>query len=210
LATTLGGSAAAFDERWQRMKEADIVISSTSCPHTILSRDEADMVVRDRGARPLVVVDIAMPRDIDGAVREIPGIFLYDLDDLERVVQHNAGEREAAALEAQKIVEQEACGFRRKLLAERVVSTIVALRSRLDELCRQELESFKEECGPFSKDEAALLGDVANRITRRIAGSLARELKELPEKMEQEQMTVAVRRLFHLETPEEALAGTSV
>jgi glutamyl-tRNA reductase len=210
LATTLGGSAAAFEERWQRMKDADIVISSTSCPHTILSRDEAAMVVRDRGARPLVMVDIAMPRDIDGAVREIPGIFLYDLDDLETVVQHNAGEREAAALEAQKIVEQEACGFRRKLLAERVVPTIVALRSRLDELCRQELESFKEECGPFSKDEAALLADVASRITRRIAGSLARELKELPEKMEQEQMTVAVRRLFHLETPEEALAGARV
>ncbi len=211
LATTLGGSAAAFDERWQQMKEADIVISSTSCPHTILSRDEAAMVVcRIAGARPLVMVDIAMPRDIDGAVREIAGIFLYDLDDLERVVQHNAGEREAAALDAQKIVEQEACGFRRKLLAERVVPTIVALRSRLDELCRQELESFKEECGPFSKDEAALLGDVASRITRRIAGSLARELKELPEKMEQEQMTVAVRRLFHLETPEEALAGTRV
>jgi glutamyl-tRNA reductase len=209
LAATLGGSAAAFDERWQRMKDADIVISSTSCPHTILSRDEAAMVVRDRGERPLVVVDIAMPRDIDGAVREIPGIFLYDLDDMERIVQHNAGDREAAALEAQKIVEQEACGFRRKL-AERVVPTIVALRSRLDELCRQELDSFKEECGPFSKDEAALLGDVASRITRRIAGSLARELKELPEKMEQEQMTVAVRRLFHLETPEEALAGTRV
>ncbi len=209
LAATLGGSAGAFEERWQHMADADIVISSTSCPHTILSRDEAEFVVRGRGSRPLVVVDIAMPRDIDGAVREIPGIFLYDLDDLEKVVQHNAGEREAAALDAQKIVEQEACGFRRKLLAERVVPTIVALRTRLDEICRQELESFREECGPFSKDETALLGDVAGRITRRIAGSLARELKELPEKTEQEQMTVAVQRLFHLETPEKALAGTS-
>ena len=209
LATLLGGSAAAFEERWQRMADADIVISSTSCPHTILSRDEAELVVHNRGSRPLVVVDIAMPRDIDGAVREVPGIFLYDLDDLEKVVQHNSGEREAAALDAQKIVEQEACGFRRKLLAERVVPTIVALRTRLDEICRQELESFREECGPFSKDESALLGDVASRITRRIAGSLARELKELPEKMEQEQMTVAVQRLFHLETPEKALAGTS-
>jgi glutamyl-tRNA reductase len=210
VAATLGGSAGAFEERWQRMADADIVISSTSCPHTILSRDEAELVVRNRGSRPLVVVDIAMPRDIDGAVREIPGIFLYDLDDLEKVVQHNAGEREAAALDAQKIVEQEACGFRRKLLAERVVPTIVALRTRLDEICRQELESFREECGPFSKDEAALLGDVAIRITRRIAGSLARELKELPEKTEQEQMTAAVQRLFHLETPEKALAGTSM
>lgn len=209
LASTLGGCAAPFEERWQRMANADIVISSTSCPHTILSRDEAAMVVRGREERPLVMVDIAMPRDIDGAVREVPGIFLYDLDDLEKVVQHNAGERESAALEAQKMVEEEACAFRGKLLSERVVPTIVALRSRLDELCRQELESFKEECGPFSRDEVALLGDVVMRITRRIAGSLARELKELPEKTEQEQMTVAVRRLFHLETPEKALAGTS-
>ena len=209
LAVLLGGNAAAFEERWQRMADADIVISSTSCPHTILSRDEAELIVRNRGSRPLVIVDIAMPRDIDGAVREVPGVFLYDLDDLEKVVQHNSGEREAAALDAQKIVEQEACGFRRKLLAERVVPTIVALRTRLDEICRQELESFGQECGPFSKDESALLGDVASRITRRIAGSLARELKELPEKTEQEQMTVAVQRLFHLETPDKALAGTS-
>ena len=209
LAATLGGRAAPFEERCQRMAAADIVITSTSCPHTIVSRDEAAMLVRGRGERPLVMVDIAMPRDIDGSVREVPGIFLYDLDDLERVVQHNAGDREAAALEAQRIVEEEGCAFRGKLLAERVVPTIVGLRSRLDELCRQELESFKEECGPFSQDEAALLGEVATRITRRIAGSLARELKELPGKTEQEQMTVAVRRLFHLETPEKARAGTS-
>jgi glutamyl-tRNA reductase len=210
LAATLGGTAAPLEERWQQMLSADIVIASTSCPHTILSREEAEIVVRERAKRPLVVVDIAMPRDIDPTVREVAGIFLYDLDDLEKVVQHNAGEREAAAIEAQRIVEQEARGFRGKLLAERVVPTIVALRSRLDEICRQELESFKQECGPFSKDEDALLGDVAGRITRRIAGSLARELKELPEKTEQEQMTIAVQRLFHLETPEKALAGTTI
>jgi glutamyl-tRNA reductase len=210
LASRLGGTAAAFEERWQGMADADIVISSTSCPHTVLSRDEAVFVMRERAQRPLVVVDIAMPRDIDPAVREVHGIFLYDLDDLDKVVQHTAGEREAAAVEAQKIVAEEARGFRRKLLAERVVPTIVALRSRLDEICRQELESFKQECGPFSKDEDALLGEVAGRITRRIAGSLARELKELPEKTEQEQMTVAVQRLFHLETPEKALAGTRI
>ena len=210
LATTLGGQAAAFEDRWQHMRAADIVISSTSCPHTILTRDEAAMVVKERRQRPMVIVDIALPRDIDPAVRDVNGIFLYDLDDLEKVVQHNAGERETAALEAQKIVEEEACGFRRKLLAERVVPTIVALRSRLDQICRQELESFREECGPFSKDEDALLADVAGRITRKIAGSLARELKELPEKTEQEQMTVAIQRLFHLETPEKALAGANV
>jgi glutamyl-tRNA reductase len=210
LATKLGGKAIPFDERWQHLVEADIVISSTSCPHTILSRDEAEIISRERKQRPLVVVDIALPRDIDPSVREVAGVFLYDIDDLEKAVRHNAGEREAAAAEAQKIVVAEVQGFRRKLLAERVVPTIIALRNRLDEICRQELESFKQENGPFSHDQEQMLDAVTSRITQRIAGSLARELKELPEKVEQEQMTAAVQRLFHLETPQTALAGTKM
>ena len=213
LATKLGGVAIPFEQRWQHMTEADIIISSTSCPHTILSRDEAEMMMRDRQARedtnrPLVIVDIAMPRDIDSAVSQVEGIFLYDLDDLENVVDHNAGEREIAAAEAQKILQTEAQGFRRRLMAERVVPTIVALRQRLDEICRQELDSFRQESGPFSKDQDEMLNAVMSRMTQRIAGSLARELKELPEKVEQEQMTTALQRLFHLQTPQAALAGT--
>jgi len=108
---------------------------------------------------------------------------------------------------AQRTVAAEAHGFRRQLLAERVVPTIVALRHRLDEICRQELDSFKEDCGPFPKDQDAILLAVASRLTKKIAGSLARELKEVPEKVQQEQMTAAVQRLFHLESPKSALAG---
>jgi glutamyl-tRNA reductase len=208
LAAKLGGLAIPFEERWQHMAEADIIISSTSCPHAILSREEAESMVRGRKDKPLVIVDIAMPRDVDAEVRKVQGVFLYDLDDLENVVDHNAGEREAAAAEAQKILQTEAQGFRRKLLAERVVPTIVALRQRLDEICRQELDSFRQECGPFSKDQDEMLDAVMSRMTQKIAGSLARELKELPEKMEQEQMATALQRLFHLQAPKTAIAGT--
>ncbi|MGO9168316.1 MAG: glutamyl-tRNA reductase [Candidatus Sulfotelmatobacter sp.] len=207
LAAKLGGTAIPFEERCQHMAAADIIISSTSCPHTILNRDEAEIMVRGRKATPLVIVDIAMPRDIDSAVREVKGVYLYDLDDLENVVDHNAGERAIAAAEAQKILQAEAQGFRRKLMAERVVPTIVALRQRLDEICRQELDSFRQECGPFPQDQDEMLNAVMSRMTQKIAGSLARELKELPEKMEQERMTTALQRLFHLQTPERALAG---
>ena len=234
LATKLGGLAVPFEERWQHMAEADIILSSTACPHTILSREEVEFMVRGRRHKtgknkntntndeaqdedsqdedaqedqPLVIIDIAMPRDVDAAVREVKGVFLYDLDDLENVSDQNAGEREAAAHEAQKILLAEAQGFRGKLTAERVVPTVVALRKRLDEICRQELDSFRLENGPFSNDQDEMLNAMMSRMTQRIAGSLARELKELPEKVEQEQMTTALRRLFHLPPAEPAVAG---
>ncbi|MGB8113345.1 MAG: hypothetical protein WCF22_06210, partial [Candidatus Sulfotelmatobacter sp.] len=143
-------------------------------------------------------------------VRNIKGVFLYDLDDLEDVVDRNAAEREAAADEAEKILHCEVQEFRRTLAAQRVVPTIVALRHHLDQICRQELDSFRQENGPFTQDQDEMLSAVMSRITQRITGSLARELKELPEKVEQQQMTTAVQRLFHLQTPESAVAGTSL
>ena len=165
-------------------------------------------MVRGRSDRRLVIADLAMPRDVDPAVRNIKGVFLFDLDDLENVPDCNAGEREAAAAEAHKILQVEAQGFRGKLMAERVVPTIVALRLRLDEICRQELDSFRQENGPFSKDQDEMLNAMMSRMTQNIAGSLARELKGLPEKTEQERMTTALRRLFHLQTAESAIPGT--
>ena len=208
LAAKLGGCAIPFEERLRAMAEADILISSTSCTDVVLGREEAEILARQR-ALPLLIVDIALPRDVDPTVRQVEGIFLYDLDDLEQVVQKNAGQRAAAAAGARQIVEAEAQDFSRKLQAERVVPTIVALRHRLDEICRQELDSFERECGPFSRDQEQMLGEVVARITRKIAGALARELKEFPEKVDQEQMTTVVRRLFRLEMPEQALAGST-
>ncbi|PYV86080.1 MAG: hypothetical protein DMG90_22005, partial [Acidobacteria bacterium] len=151
---------------------------------TVLCRDEAERIAKERKNRPMCLVDIAVPRDIDPAVRQVEGMFLFDIDDLEQAVRHNAVGREAAAAEAEKIIVVEANGFRRKLMAERVVPTIVALRGRLDDICRQELEYFCEEFGPFSKDQEQMFEAVTSRITKRIAGSLARELKELPERVE--------------------------
>jgi glutamyl-tRNA reductase len=208
LAQKLGGTAVSLEERWQHMSQADVIISSTACPHTILSREDAEHLVRGREKQPLVIVDIAMPRDIDPEVRHVKGAFLYDLDDLENVVSHNVNEREAAAAAAEKILRSEAQSFRRDLVAQRVVPTIVALRQRLNEICRQELDSFSQENGPFTQDQNETLIAVMSRVTQRITGSLARELKEHPEKVEQDQMTAAVQRLFHLETPDTALAGT--
>jgi glutamyl-tRNA reductase len=208
LAGKLGGVAIGFEHRWEHMAQADIIISSTSCPHRILSREEAQHIASQRDGRPLLIVDVAMPRDIDPEVRHVKGVFLYSLDDLEKLVSSKAGERTNASTEAEKVMHSEAQDFRRNLAAQRVVPTIIALRTRLDEICRQELESFRQENGPFTQDQDEMLTAVMARMTQRITGSLARELKNFPEQMEQEQMAAIVQRLFHLQTPERATAGT--
>jgi glutamyl-tRNA reductase len=204
----VGGIAVALDERAPYLDQADIIVSSTSCPHYVIERADAERIQAARGHRPIVMIDIAVPRDIDPAVRKVAGVSLFDMDDLEKVVKHNEGERQAAAVDAEKILAEEARGFRRKLMAERVVPTIVALRNRLDELCRQELDSLRQELGPFTEDQDQAMSALTAHITQRIAGSLARELKELPERNEQEMLTLAVQRLFHLEQPATAAAGT--
>jgi hypothetical protein len=89
-----------------------------------------------------------------------------------------------------------------------MVPTVVALRERLDQICRQELEAFRSEVGPFPKDQDDMLLALTSRITLQIAGALAREIREIPEKTQQEHMTEAVERLFHLKHEEIELVST--
>ncbi len=208
LAEKLGGTPASLADRWKCMLRADIVISATGCPHVVLTREEAERIAIERNRVALVILDIGMPRDVEPDVRRVDGILLYDLEGLERAVRSDAEEQVSAAAEGEKMIAAEAQAFRGKLQAESVVPTIVALRRRLDQICRQELESFIEERGPFTREQDQSLHAITAQVIQKIASSLARELKELPEKEEQEKMTAAVTRLFHLEPPKQALAGT--
>ena len=94
--------------------------------------------------------------------------------------------------------------------AERRVPNIVALRRRLDEICRQELESFREERGPFTRAQDQLLQAIATQLMQKMVGSLARELKELPRREDGERMAAVLTRLFHLDSPQTAAAGTTL
>jgi glutamyl-tRNA reductase len=208
LAEKLGGTSAAIADRWQCMLKADIVIAATGCPHVVLTHDEGERIARERNRVALVIMDIGMPRDIDPDVRRVDGIMLYDLEGLERAIQHKTQDRAAASEDAERIVAAESQNFWSKLQTQTTMPTIVALRNRLDDICRQELESFLQERGPFTREQDQLLHAVTAQVLQKIAGSLARELRDVPEKDEQEQMTRAVTRLFHLETPQLALVGT--
>lgn len=210
LAESLGGKAATLADRWKYMLRADIIISATGCPHVVLTREEAERIAEERNRVALMILDIAMPRDVDPAVRRVDGILLYDLEGLERMIKSSAAEDLGAAEKAEKMIQAEAVGFRSKLQAQSAMPTIVALRHSLEELCRQELESFIEERGPFTREQDQSLHAITAQVIQKIASFLARELKEVPEKEEQERMMRAVTRLFHLDSPRTALAGTTL
>jgi glutamyl-tRNA reductase len=208
MAQKLGATVATQTDRWGCLLKADIVISASGCPHYVLTREEAERIAAERNRVALLILDINLPRDIDPEVRRVDGVLLYDLDGLERTVHRPAAERTTAPAEIEKIVAAEAQAFHSRMQAQAVAPTAVALQQRMEEICRQELESFIKERGPFTREQDQLLHAITAQVIHKIAGSLARELKDLPEKEEQEQMTRAVTRLFHLKPPQQALAGT--
>lgn len=176
LAKRIGVSACPFEERWERLATADLVISATSAPGFMLNAAEMRRVAGQRAGRQLVLIDLALPRDIDPAVGEIEGMRLYNLDSLECALEPPPASPDDERA-ARNIIAGEVQGFRKELMTDRVVPEIAALHHRLEEICRQELESFRFEQGPFPKDQDQLIAAVSVRITHKIAGSLARELK---------------------------------
>jgi len=232
--------AGAFSECWQRLAAADLVISATSSQEFIFTADDMRRLAiarnnstegrenerkekeNDAAARKLILIDLALPRDIDPAVRAFDGVLLYDLEDLERAVEprKEAPRQEArtvelrtprrdergrnlpapavsagarpSELEAEQIVQAEAREFKKELLLGAVPPEVSALRSRLDEICRQELESFRLEQGPFPKDQDKLIAALGLRITHKIAGTLARDLKTSTESRAPRRMIAGV------------------
>ena len=106
LAAEFGGRAVRFDDCFTAMAEADIVVTSTGCPHTILHRAEIEKVMPSRRNRPLVLIDISVPRNIAQDVQEINNVYLYDVDDLEVIVRENVKHREQEVTRCQSIIDE--------------------------------------------------------------------------------------------------------
>jgi glutamyl-tRNA reductase len=115
LAAEFGGRAVRLEQCLEAMKEADIVVSSTGSPNIILHREEVESVMKSRRDRPLALIDIAVPRDIDPDVQLIPGVFLYDIDDLEAIVRENVRSREQELAQCRAIIEEETAQVMAKL-----------------------------------------------------------------------------------------------
>jgi glutamyl-tRNA reductase len=160
LAQRFGGRAVTFDDMPRELEAADIVVTSTGAPHQILGRDELEFVAASRMGRPLVLIDLAVPRDIEPSVRDCPGIALYDMDDLQHAVARNMGAREAEAAEALVLVREEVARFQDWMSSLEVVPTISALRRRADEVVEQVLrenESRWETLSPADRERVEVM-----------------------------------------------------
>jgi glutamyl-tRNA reductase len=132
LADRFGGAVVPLDRLPEQLEQADMVVSSTASPHAIVGAEELEFVMRSRGGRPLLLLDIAVPRDIEPACGDIEGVTLIDVDGLNHAVRQNLKGREAEAQSAEKIVEEELERFAVWLSSLEVLPTIAALRSKAE------------------------------------------------------------------------------
>jgi glutamyl-tRNA reductase len=198
LAARLEGRAVRFDQIRDELRQADIVVCSTAAPHYLLHRADMDELIRLRRNRPLFLIDIAVPRDVDPAVNEIDNIYLYDIDDLEGVVAVSRLERQREAAQAELLIEREVAGFLRWLKTLEVVPTIVTLRRRLEEIREMELARALDRLQELSPDQQAVVRTLAHSIVNKILHTPTTELKRQSVHRDSLLYVNALRRLFGL------------
>mgnify|MGYP001627178942 CR=1 FL=1 len=207
LAAQLNGLAVRFDQLYRYMEEADIVISCTAATHYVVHYREMAEVVARRQGRELMIIDIAVPRDVDPAVGRLPGVTLYDIDDLQQVVDHNLAQRKKAAALAEGIIEEELQQFMQWLSMQFVVPTIIALKRWGEELKERELRRALNRLGPLSERERKIIGSLANSLVNQVLHVPITQLKSYALTPEGHLYMKVLQNLFRLELPGEKPAG---
>ncbi|HWI39882.1 MAG TPA: glutamyl-tRNA reductase, partial [Verrucomicrobiae bacterium] len=209
LAEEFDGKAIRFDELFDHLHKADIILSSTGATHFIIRPKEVEEVIRKRKLRPMFFIDIAVPRDIDPKVNDVENVYLYDMDDLQGVVTSNLQQRAEEAKKAEAIVDQEIGQFFRWLSSLEVTPTIVALRSKFDEVRRAELEKTMGSWKDITPEQAKRLEALTSAIMNKLLHRPTSLLKQTGQGNRNDLYVDALRQLFDLSLeapPEEPLS----
>jgi glutamyl-tRNA reductase len=208
LAKRYGGESLMFDELPRVLERADILVAATASPHLLLEAQELAEVMAGRGGRPLVLIDLAVPRDIDAACAELDGVSLYDIDDLQAVVMRNRKVRQAEARKAEGIIEQEIQQFASWLGALEVLPTVTALRVHATEIASQVVAENAGKWEGASARDLERVDAIARAIVNRLLHAPTARLKELMDDRVHARMAM-VRDLFGLEVESEAASGSA-
>ncbi|MGO9499395.1 MAG: glutamyl-tRNA reductase [Solirubrobacteraceae bacterium] len=198
LARRYGGESMSFDELPQALERADILVAATASPHLLLEAEELSEVMRLRGGRPLLLIDLAVPRDIDAACGEIDGVSLYDVDDLQAVIARNRKVRQAEARKAEGIIEEEIQRFAVWLGSLEVLPTLAALRAHGSEIASEVVAENAGKWDALSDRDLERVDALARAIVNRLLAAPTARLKELQDDRVHARMAL-IRDLFGLE-----------
>ncbi len=205
LADRFGGSAVRFEELPDQLEDADIVVTSTSSPHQVIEHDGLTEVMAAREGRPLLLIDLAVPRDIQPNCREIPAVSLYDMDDLQALVERNASGREAEARRVEAIIRTELARFDAWLAGQEVAPTLAALRQRADEIVERVLDENDRRWEGLTDADRERLAAAARAITSRLLHEPTLRLRRAASERDAYVNVSALRELFGLDPGTEPL-----
>lgn len=206
LAARFGGGSGSFDELPGELERADVVVSSTASPHAIIGPEELGAVMDERGGRPLLLVDLAVPRDIDPACAAVGGVTLMDMDALQRAVRGNLSVRRAEAVRAEAIVEEEIQTFAGWLGRLDVTPTLAQLRSRGDAVVDELLAANANRWESLSEKDAVRVEALARAVVKRLLHEPTERVKTLDDEHRHARLKL-LRELFGLEDDSLSEAG---
>jgi glutamyl-tRNA reductase len=195
LARRFGSEGVAIERAASVLGEVDVVVSSTGSTGRVLSREEISVALGSRKGRPLFLIDLAVPRDLDPAIHELDDCYLYDIDDLESVVASSLAGRRREAARAEAIVAEEAESFREWQASREVVPAIASLRAHAEEIRAAELERAR---GRLSSSDQEVVESITARIVDKLLHLPTVRLKEAAAGADGGSYAQAVRHLFGL------------
>ncbi len=202
LAASVGGRSVAWEQIDAALAAADIVVTATGSQRPIITRAQVETVTGRYRRDPLFIIDVAVPRDVEASVGDIEQVFLYNVDDLQTVVQENLSRRAAEIARAEAIVAEEVAKFTAWQRSRGAIPTVVALRERFDAIRRAELQRHEPKHSALPPENRALLEQMTRLMIEKMLLEPTEQLKALPDEETQVMYTEAVNRVFRLRDDE--------
>jgi glutamyl-tRNA reductase len=212
LAAQLGGRAVPWSSLSPALSAADIVVTATGAAEPVLTRARIEEAMRPRRGRPLFIIDIALPRDVDAEAGSLDQVFLYNIDDLQTIVQENMARRSSELQLAERIVTEELERFTTWMQSREIVPTLVALRQRFETIRQSELQRLEPKMAGLPPDARARVDEITHLIIEKLLLTPTEQLKSISDEATAVAYADAVNRLFSLssdDVPTER-AGVSV
>jgi glutamyl-tRNA reductase len=201
LAKEFDGQAVRFEDFTKEMVYTDIVICSTGAPAYILFKEQMQKVMKERRHKPVFIIDISVPRNIDPEINKIDNVYLYNVDDLQEVVDTNILERKKEAEKAEKIIDEEVEKFTNWIASLNSVPVIIALRQKAEDIKKEEFEKFKNKFPELDKEKMEAVEYLITAVTNKLIHNPTVTLKENSE--DRDLLTFAIKKLYGINGEDE-------